>query len=397
MIVLGILSIRSILDSDLATVSLPASMLLDPINDEVEVPTDPRHKMSRLMESFRQRAAQSYLDILRALCQNRCRIRRTLTHTLPDWDNLQLDAEEVDDELRHFTNEQPIISSEYGPNPIYAFPLSSWCYHYKLRQMEWLVQMGFELDIYAHDEMAGMYWMLQNLFMTHYRHLQRIRKFLTRDAAAMSQDPNAENLSLKLREFENAINYVNLSSLQITAMQTLAHAISCLYTVLERHELIPLTPHPYSTDEIRYEQRMKPFLGISLPELLPYQQFHDAVRQPTESSLVLLTYAEQAVAASKREFEMLAKLDAQTARCEGKWCDEAWHKNAKEEVKSCIAASIAIMTVKKAIEVAEAASETELKLKVECLPAEKSYHDWWVIPKVLAIKEAAKPATRYRT
>lgn len=380
------LSIRNILDSDLASVSLPASMLLDPINDEVEVPNDPRHKVSRLMESFRQRAAQSYLDILRALCQNRCRIRRTLTHTLADWDNLQLDSEQVDEELRQYTKEQAMKLPDFGDMPTFAFPLSSWCYHYKLRQMQWLVQMGFELDIYAHDERAPMYWLLQNYAMTHYRHLQRISSFLIRDYAEMRKDSKTENPAIKGMEFQNAINYIRLSSLQVTATQALAHGLSCLYTVLVRYKLISLTPHPYSTDEIRYEQRMKPFLGISLPEFLSYQQFHASVTQPEESSLELLEFAATSVAASKREFEALSKLDAQTARCEGKWCDEAWHKNAKEEVKSCIAAGIAIMTVKKAVEVAEPTKAKELELIVECLPSEKSYHDWWIVPKILAVK-----------
>lgn len=386
MIVLGILSIRDILDSDLASVSLPASMLLDPINDEVEFPNDPRHKVSRLMESFRQRAAQSYLDILRALCQNRCRIRRTLTHTLADWDNLQLDSEQVDEELRQYTKEQAMKLPDFGDMPTYAFPVSSWCYHYKLRQMQWLVQMGFELDIYAHDERASMYWLLQNYAMTHYRHLQRINSFLIRDYSEMRKDHKTENPALKGMEFQNAINYIRLSSLQVTAIQALAHGISCLYTVLERYKLIPVTPHPYSTDEIRYEQRMKPFLGISLPELLSYEQFHASVTQPKESSLDLLDFAAASVAAAKAEFEALSKLDAQTARCEGKWSDEAWHKNIKEEVKSCIAASIAIMTVKKAVDVAESTNAKKLRLHVECLPSEKSYHDWWVLPKILALK-----------
>ncbi len=385
---LGILSIRSILDSDLASVTLPASMLLDPINDEVELPGDPRHKTARCMENFRQRAAQSYLDILRALCQNRCRIRRTLTHTLADWDNLQLDTEELDSELREYTKEQPMLSPNFGITPIFAFPLSSWAYNYKLQQMQWLVQMGFELDIYAHDEKAAMYWLLQHFGNTHYRHLQRIKGFLLRDYQTMVENLNVENREMKEHEFQYAMNYVNLSSLQATATQSLAHAISCLYTVLGRYNLIPQTPHPYSTDAIRYEQRMKPFLGISLPELLPYETFHASVTQPEETSLDLLEFAAHAVNSAKREFEMLVKLDAQTARCEGKWCDEAWHQNVKAEVRSCIVASITIAVVKTAVAAFEKDKSQAINLKVTCEAVEKSYHDWWVLPKVECITKA---------
>lgn len=335
---------------------------------------------------FRSRAAQSYLDILRALCQNRCRIRRTLHHTIADWDNLQLDAEELDAELREFTKEKPLDEPDFGPEPIYSFPLSSWSYHYKLRQMEWLLQMGFELDVYAIDELDGMYWYLQNIAQTSFRHLQRIRGFLTKNYVVLHRDSKQENFNTKDDAFGAAISYVNLAMLRATATQALAHALSCLYTVLTRYKLVPQTPHPYSTDAIRYEQRMKSFLSISLPELLPYRIFHAAVTQPGETSADLLEFAADAVARARKDFELLSKLDAKTARCVGEWCDEAWHKNVKDEVKSCITVSITVSTVRKAVDAAEKTKEDALKLKVEVLPSEKGYHDWWVVPKVTPVK-----------
>src|SRR5208282_1503794 len=109
----------------------------DPKNDDIEVPRDPRFNMAKRMETFRERAAHSYLDILRTLCQNRCRTRRDLTHTIVEGEKLQLDAEELDLELREFTREHPVLEESISPEPIYSFPLSSWAYFYKLRQMEW--------------------------------------------------------------------------------------------------------------------------------------------------------------------------------------------------------------------------------------------------------------------
>ena len=46
---------------------------------------------------------------------------------------------------------------------VWAFPLSSWAYYQKLRQMEWIVQLGVELHIYRANEMAGMYWLVIDL------------------------------------------------------------------------------------------------------------------------------------------------------------------------------------------------------------------------------------------
>lgn len=43
-------------------------------------------------------------------------------------------------------------------SPDALYPLSTWVYHQKLQVMEAIVQLGFELDIYLPDELAGMYW-----------------------------------------------------------------------------------------------------------------------------------------------------------------------------------------------------------------------------------------------
>ena len=90
--ILGRLSIKDLIFDDLTEVALPSDITLSPHNWEIEVPTDPRFLMARRMDRFLSRAGQSFLDIFRAICQNRSRIRRTLCHTIQDWDGLQLDV-----------------------------------------------------------------------------------------------------------------------------------------------------------------------------------------------------------------------------------------------------------------------------------------------------------------
>ena len=378
--VLGKMPIRQLLDDDLSSLVLAEDPLLDPKNDEIEVPHDPRFNMAKRMETFRERAAHSYLDILRTLCQNRCRTRRDLTHTIIDWENLQLDAEELDQELRQFTREEPVLDHSISPDPIYSFPLSSWAYFYKLRQMEWIVQMGFELEVYQVNELAGMYWYLQHLCQTRIRHTERIRGFTMRRFTASGQSrsmPSQKDLG-----FGRALSYINYTMLEATATQGLADALSCLYTVLNRRKLIPTPPRPYSDDALRYELRMKPFLPIGLPEFLPYDQFQLAVSQSDESTVDLLTFAAEAVARARKDFELLSKLDGNTARCLG--CEEAWKKNVKDCLRACISASISISMLKKALE--KAGDTGKEDVRVEVPPVGEGYHDWWIVPKVVALK-----------
>src|SRR6186713_20932 len=76
----------------------------------------------------------------------------------------------------------------------WSFPLSSWAYNIKLRQMQLVLQLGFELQIYQRDEIPGIYWYvpcrsppnplltnyryLRYLSTTRYSHLERIYTFL---------------------------------------------------------------------------------------------------------------------------------------------------------------------------------------------------------------------------
>lgn len=374
------MSIRQVLDQDLANFVLPASKLLDRNNDEVEVPTDPRFIAAEKMESFRSRAAGTYLDILRTICQNRCRIRRTLCHAIVDWDNLQLDAEELDVQLRDFTKEEPIVDRQVSNEPIYAFPLSSWAYFYKLRQMEWIVQMGFELELYQPDELSTMYWYLQYLSRTRLRHLGRIRAFVTRSIATPASRIREMGTAGGL-ECANAQAFTSLSTLEASANAAFADALSCLFTVLGRLNLLPKLPQPYSDDIMRYEVRMKPFLGISLPEIVPFADLTRLASQPDDTTLGILNFAAESTAAAKRALEGLAKLNAEQAFCRGS--HESWVADVKNALKSCIFANITIATLRRAVEAAGEDGKVELKVEIP-LPSDR-YHNWWIVPKVTPV------------
>lgn len=377
MIVLGEMSIRQILDEDLAHSTLPANILLDRNNDEIEVPTDPRYNMACRMEIFRSRAASSYLDILRTICQNRCRIRRTLCHTIADWDNLQLDAEELDQELRAFTKEEATVDFSVADDPIYAFPLSSWAYYYKLRQMEWIIQMGFELETYQPYELASMYWYLQYLAKTRVRHLERIRGFNARKLTALINDSSIKELPAKSQlELQKAREFDNFWTLDATATISLSDALSSLFAVLERLNLLSTPSRPYSDDKMRYEVRMKPFSPIGLPEMIPFSELTAMVTQPDESIPDLLKFATVSAASAKRAFEIMSKMSPEEAFCQGS--HDSWLKNIKDCLKASIFTNISIAAVIKAV-------QTAGKIIIEIPPPGKGYHDWWIVPKVIPV------------
>ncbi|KAK1761252.1 N-alpha-acetyltransferase 35, NatC auxiliary subunit [Echria macrotheca] len=385
MVVLGRVSIRQVLDDDLSIVALPCSRLLDPANDEVEAPHDTRFAIAHQMELFRQRVAPSYLDIFKALCQNRCRVRRALCHAIQDWETVQMDAEEIDQLLQVQLEEKPITYD--GSTPAYSIPLSSWAYLYKVRLMEWIVQLGFELETYQPDEMAGMYWYLSYLAKTRAKHAERIKAFTVQRLNELRAHPFSNTAAMEAT-FTTSLSYLRATILDATSTLELADALSCLYTVLGRLRLIVPPPRPYSSDELRYEIRMKPFAPISLPRLPSYDNFVRLSAQHETSTAGLLDFAQRAVVNAKMGYDVLGKMGEKEAFTAN--AHERWLAGIKNCNKSGIAINIAVAAIRRALE-SGAAKEGgmapgEQKVMVELPKPAKSYHEWWIVPKIVEKK-----------
>lgn len=101
--------------------------------------------------------------------------------------------------------------------------------------------MGFELDIYQRDELAGMYWYvsqpaikgdftkreyaryLQHIASTRVQHLERIRTFVTQNLSAISE-PTSEQKTA----FRNSLSFLDYSILEASATQSFADGLSCV-------------------------------------------------------------------------------------------------------------------------------------------------------------------------
>ena len=381
--ILGSMSIRQLLDDDFSIVTLPASPLLDRDNDEIEVTSDPRFTMAQHMETFRQRAAQPFLDILRTACQNRCRVRRTLCHIVRDWENLQVDAEDMDQIMQVATKERPMVQrTSPGSTPVetFALPLSSWTYLYKLRQMELIVQLGFELEIYQADELAGMYWYLNFLAKSRLQHAERIKSFLLSRVEEVRSQPRKQDPGAD-RQLQRSLAYSRLSLLDAAVTWELSDALCCLYAVLGRLHLVKAPPRPYSNDELRYDLRMKPWAAIGFPALPTFVEYTAGTMQEDTTTEELLQYGEKAVAGAKRGFEALSKLSAQESFSVGS--HDRWTLSVKSALKSSIATGIAISSVQRALQKSKGSGE--LPIKAEVPSPDKAYHEWWIVPKIVTV------------
>ncbi|KAI1325644.1 Mak10-domain-containing protein [Xylariaceae sp. FL0255] len=395
MVVLGQFSIRQIIDHDVSICVLPAGPHIDRDFDEVEVPTDPRHQIAAQMEIFRQRVADVYLDTFRILCQNRCRVRRTLYHHIQEWDALEVDIGEIEDRLREPLQDPSLVEK---PLPeMTNLPLTSWAYLYKLRQMEWIVQFGFELSVYAPDELAWMYYYLKvlaSLRAQHTEHIKRVaslREEQAHEAAFKSKKPLDPGIA---HEYNRSKQHLRASMLDAACTWEFADGLSLLYTVLLRLGLIKPRRRPYSTDRMRFDLRMKPFSRVAYPSLPTYDEYLDSIPNNTTPTLQLIKIAETAISAARRGLEASAKMSRSEAFAINETAHKRWIARTKDCLRATIAAGVAVTTVKRACERAgggglRSAEELEalrLKLKVEIPEPGDGYHEWWIVPKITPLR-----------
>ncbi|KAJ5823852.1 NatC N(alpha)-terminal acetyltransferase Mak10 subunit [Penicillium robsamsonii] len=391
MTILGAIPVKDFLYDELAELVLPANILLEANTDEVEVPSDPRFQIAQKMDGFMKRFAQPFVDTVRCACLNRCRIRRTLCHTLIDWDNLQMEAEEIDLELRILSAEPPLQFQ--GGEPTWSFPLSSWAYHQKLVQFRLILQMGFELSIYSPEELPGMYWYLSHICSTHLSHIDRIRTFTVaaRKRDLMASGDRSGSSAQKASAFHRSFHALERLTTHIIAVDAFAIALHALYVVLARHNVLPSasSPQAYSTDRLRYEIRMKPFIPITLPELVPYEEYQREAALEGDSDATILERASKAITEARKAWEatlangaFIDDLSApNTPRPSA--IEEDWKRNMKNTMRACIGTSLAVEAVKKAL--SAAASEDKplnLEVVVPQVGSKSRWHDWWVVPQV---------------
>ena len=276
-------------------------------------------------------------------------------------------AEELDSHLRTLTLEAPLMTP--GGPPTFSYPLSSWAYHEKLRQLRSIIQLGFELAIYSPEEFPGMYWYLSHLCSTHITHLDRIRTFVTaasthHASAPFSQPKSKHRSGERKRAFKRTLDRLDRHTTHLVAIEALALALHALYVLLDRHGLLPKTRscHAYSTARLRYELRMKPFLPILLPELVPFDIYEREAALRGDSNAVVLSRALTSVAEARKAWEGVLshgaflppsphprRETAPSSTGDRSATEEDWLRDVKDSLRACIGASIAVGKVRQAL------------------------------------------------
>jgi hypothetical protein len=379
--------------ADIRSLVFPCSPVLDPSNWAFSpplnpmLPKPPRLQFALLIDEFIDRAGQPYMDLWVSLGQNRCRLRRMLTHVISAWDLLQVDAALVDGDLLQAATELNIADH------VLESPLSTWTYHKKLWMVEKILLLSFEQDVFLPDEYAGMYLFLSLIATRRKEVLARVQDhYLTRASQLLRERQLRE-----AKDVDDASAYLDSLVAEAEGIAGLSLALARFYIVLLYLGALPVPKRPFSTEVLRYELRMKPFLGLSPPEVPPFQDFKlhtqpfgeytapDAgfQTQLADKDSELWTEIEGSLKGAKDAFAECKKLGAGAARAEGE--ERAWGKEGQCALASCIALGVAVAGVKEAVMKKDGGRGEELGVKIE-IPESgngKRYAEGWVVVKVV--------------
>lgn len=380
--------------TDVKTLVFPASPVLDPGNWALSppknplVPKPPRLQMAMLIDEFVERSGQPYLDLWVALGQNRCRLRRMLTHVITGWDLLQADASLVDTDLAAVAAELSLTDQ------LLDFSLSTWVYHKKLWMIEKVILLGFEQDIYLPDEFAGMYLFLSLIVTRRRELLTRMQTHhLTRHTALL------RSRSLRLaNEAAQAAPYLDSLIASATGTAALSLALARFYTIAAYARLLPLPPRPFSSEPLRYELRMKPFLAVQPPEVPPFDDFqqhtqpYGAFASPDPGFVTdvrndaseLWAEVDGNVRAAKEAFAEVKRLGAAAAKCEG--VEKAWAADVQSLLASCVALGVASAGLKDAVKKAGGVEGLGVKVEIPVGGEKKRYAEGWAVVRVVKVE-----------
>lgn len=317
-----------------------------------------------------------------------------LSYERGSWDGVLIrnprQAEELDEQLRTLSQEPPMPLP--NGSSTYSYPLGSWVYHHKLGQFRLIIQLGFELSIYSPEELPGMYWYLSHICSTHLSHIDHIRTFTAatakRNLALIANNkPHALEHQLAIKR---SLRLLERLTTQIVAIDAFAIALHALYVLLARHKVLPTasSAQAYSADRLRYELRMKPFLPISLPEIVPYEEFHHESTLEGDSDAVVLDRVTCAISEARKAWEATLAHGAFLQDTQGQMSpapaiEEDWKRETKDTMRACIGASIAIETVKKALNNASSTQQkVDIRVEIPAIGSKARWHDWWVVPQV---------------
>ncbi|KAI9718854.1 MAG: hypothetical protein M1828_006543 [Chrysothrix sp. TS-e1954] len=412
--------IETLVLNELKESVIPIDSILDGSFWEIEVPTDPRYEVARKFDWFFERAAQPFANVFRALCQNRCRIRRFLTNILPEFDDLSAEMMQAFATLpghAEGASEKP-LKRVYHPLPdpakindhisLTENALLAVTRLQSLRVIQWMIQLGFEQDIYQPHELSNLYHVfslacgsaadvLQNTItvVVAYQEESSVSKAQNFNLATKSELLQTRRLRLSSQAaFARGLSQVNRrhrSSLRAPSGLTDVH--SKFYRFLCQQGLIPQPTLSYTTPILQYQLRIRPLLLLAHPPML-FPEDPSSINEDLHG-VELLTAADKNLEEASKSMQNLLKQRV-TSRALGiEGVERAWETDAKGVLRAAVGARLNVKRARDWWDTERRRNEGEphdLSVKILTVGAEAASKGMWLawtIPEISTVDSNA--------
>lgn len=363
--------------ADIRDLVLAGDPLADLASFQVDDTSDPRFRVSRIIEDFMSKGFNEYLNLYRIICLNRCRTRRQLTQLLPLVVELEAEASNTDDEMSKYIEPRQAADGTGQMHRLKALAL--WTNIYKGGIVEWIIQLGFETDLYLSDEMSTMYMVLAEALDSNLGALRRSEFF----ASDRLQKLRHAGPAHYVEECEGALEFLASRIAQTQISWFLARTLSDIYAFLERNEVIQAKVKSPFEASLRYEARMKPLLRAEPARWANISQIATMKDDRTRSVDAICEAATDAMKQTKTLIGQVKSYSAMQARYAG--TEEQWIKEIKQLEKVCIAIGV---TASQLLAICQKHNSNldrgDLRkcVALKIPPPGERYHDWWVVPRI---------------
>ncbi|KAF9209474.1 hypothetical protein BGZ49_004065 [Haplosporangium sp. Z 27] len=370
-----------------------------PEQDEDEVSLLKRQIQTKL-DHFIDKAIKPFVDTLQIAGQNTSRQKRNLRKIVQLWETLQEEAELFDEEIHIVLDEirgpqeQDNVDSSQADGSLRPFYFVSWAYHMKLWVMEWLILLGFELELYSAFEYSMIYGYVDCVLGAHAQHLRRIQTIAesesqtgskdsstlkkkkkkkkktsaTEDKVSSLADTNQSDLpsdTAPLQPNTDPSSTGNASASATTIISTpairavqdmvtirlqLARGVFLILAALTKVGHLSTAPahlsrHGLNDLETLYRHRFKAFHHLSSPELMTYENYLQRLDCEGLDAWQILEYSTDFFNQAKAGLDRLQSFSARDARVN--LCEDAWRQDIKSMIKVCIANKVSIVALQK--------------------------------------------------
>lgn len=205
-------------------------------------PSHPHSRIATLISDWMEANQRVYLEILRAFCMNRSRMRRCLVNSLQALEKTTVPPPDYDISSL-YSPEGPLYTARGVDSRITLFPYLRNTLH-RSTVVQMILQLGLEHDIYAPHEFAGVYHLLNSNLAMQTAITSHCRRYL----------PSYADSSLEKKTYNLTARY--------NYLMALADATSGFQAGWAAILRLGLLPHEKPSEEVKarqYELRSRDF------------------------------------------------------------------------------------------------------------------------------------------